>query len=139
MTRWKAAVGTASDPSTSVIRVERSSSMNSVSIRRSSVRSTLQARMTRTASGSSVSASRRCSSVASSWRWRLASDKAEWIACSRVVEKDGTALLLSVDWRSGSTDAAHLTGVGDENAYTLVNASDGLSISSIIQRRCRSR
>ncbi|MHA7287432.1 YibE/F family protein [Arthrobacter sp. MDT3-44] len=31
-----------------------------------------------------------------------------------------------------ATDAAHLTGVGDENAYTLVNASDGLSISSII-------
>ena len=30
------------------------------------------------------------------------------------------------------TDAAHLTGVGDENAYTLVNASDELSISSII-------
>ncbi|MHA7281022.1 YibE/F family protein [Arthrobacter sp. MDT2-2] len=31
-----------------------------------------------------------------------------------------------------ATDAAHLTGVGDENAYTLVNASDNLSISSII-------
>ncbi len=31
-----------------------------------------------------------------------------------------------------ATDAAHLTGVGDENAYTLVNASDELSISSII-------
>ncbi|BBE22260.1 hypothetical protein MN0502_11430 [Arthrobacter sp. MN05-02] len=31
-----------------------------------------------------------------------------------------------------STDTAHLTGVGDENAYTLVNASDDLSISSII-------
>ena len=38
-----------------------------------------------------------------------------------------TALLAA--W---ATDAAHLTGVGDENAYTLVNASDGLSISSII-------
>ena len=104
MTRWKAAVGTASDPSTSVISVERSSSMKSVSIRRSSFRSTLQARMTRTASGSSVKASSRCSSVASSWRWRFASDKAEWIACSRVVEKDGTALLLSVDWRSGARE-----------------------------------
>ncbi|WP_247828593.1 YibE/F family protein [Arthrobacter antioxidans] len=31
-----------------------------------------------------------------------------------------------------ATDAAHLTGVGDENAYTLANASDELSISSII-------
>ncbi|MDN4612676.1 YibE/F family protein [Arthrobacter sp. IIF3SC--B10] len=31
-----------------------------------------------------------------------------------------------------ATDAAHLTGVGDENAYTLVNASDGLSIFSVI-------
>ncbi len=38
-----------------------------------------------------------------------------------------TALLAA--W---ATDAAHLTGVGDENAYTLVNASDELSISSII-------
>ncbi|WP_422108785.1 YibE/F family protein [Arthrobacter bussei] len=38
-----------------------------------------------------------------------------------------TALLAA--W---ATDAAHLTGVGDENAYTLVNASDNLSISSII-------
>ncbi len=31
-----------------------------------------------------------------------------------------------------ATDTAHLTGVGDENAYTLANASDDLSISSII-------
>nr|WP_325169847.1 YibE/F family protein [Arthrobacter sedimenti] len=31
-----------------------------------------------------------------------------------------------------ATDSAHLTGVGDEDAYTLVNASDDLSISSII-------
>jgi uncharacterized membrane protein len=31
-----------------------------------------------------------------------------------------------------STDAAALTGVGDENAYTLINASDELSISAII-------
>ncbi|MEC5200262.1 putative membrane protein [Arthrobacter sp. PL16] len=31
-----------------------------------------------------------------------------------------------------ATDTAHLTGVGDENAYALVNASDELSISSII-------
>jgi uncharacterized membrane protein len=38
-----------------------------------------------------------------------------------------TALLAA--W---ATDAAHLTGVGDENAYTLVNGSDELSISSII-------
>jgi uncharacterized membrane protein len=38
-----------------------------------------------------------------------------------------TALLAA--W---STGAAHLTGVGDENAYALVNASDQLSISSII-------
>ncbi|MHA7282309.1 YibE/F family protein [Arthrobacter sp. TMS2-4] len=38
-----------------------------------------------------------------------------------------TALLAA--W---ATDAAHLTGVGDENAYTLVNASDELSISAII-------
>ncbi|MFC3298724.1 YibE/F-like protein [Arthrobacter agilis] len=38
-----------------------------------------------------------------------------------------TALLAA--W---ATDAAHLTGVGNENAYALVNASDQLSISSII-------
>ncbi|MUK02959.1 YibE/F family protein [Vibrio cholerae] len=31
-----------------------------------------------------------------------------------------------------ATDTAHLTGVGNHNAYALVNASDDLSISSII-------
>ncbi|MHA7263264.1 YibE/F family protein [Arthrobacter sp. TMN-37] len=38
-----------------------------------------------------------------------------------------TALLAA--WATGT---AHLTGVGDDNAYALVNASDELSISSII-------
>ena len=31
-----------------------------------------------------------------------------------------------------ATDAAHLVGVDDENAYTLINASDNISVSGII-------
>ena len=61
ITRWKAAVGTASDPSTSVSSVERSSSMKATKVPRNSSISTLHARMTFCASGSSRSASSRCS------------------------------------------------------------------------------
>jgi len=53
--------------------------------------------MTRCASGSATSASNKCSSVANSCLRSLANASAWWIAFSRVVENDGTALLLSSD------------------------------------------
>ncbi|WP_394250339.1 YibE/F family protein [Arthrobacter pityocampae] len=41
-------------------------------------------------------------------------------------------LAVTAGLAAWSTDAAHLTGVGDDSAYALVNAADELSISSII-------
>src|SRR6056297_2408222 len=107
ITRWNAAVGTASDPSISVTRLARSLSMNSTSVVRSSSVSTLHAFRTRDASGSSTRASRRCSSVANSCRRALASARAAWIACSSVFENEGTVVLLLI-----------LDGAGCNNPWT---------------------
>ncbi|MBP3044044.1 YibE/F family protein [Arthrobacter jiangjiafuii] len=41
-------------------------------------------------------------------------------------------LLITAGLAAWATDAAHLVGVDDENAYTLINASDSLSVSGII-------
>src|SRR5215207_77817 len=89
ITRWKPAVGFESwRPSAT--RFSSSVSTYSTRLRRSTSRSTLQARMTAAASWSSMSASRRCSSVAYSWRRWFAAARARWRDCSRLREKDGT-------------------------------------------------
>src|SRR5690606_32253844 len=62
-------------------------------LRRAS-RSTLQARKTPAASRSSISARRRCSSVAYSCLRSLAYSSARWSAASRLCENDGKGNLL---------------------------------------------
>src|SRR5262245_45156149 len=93
MTRWKPAVGfeSSSEP---VARLASSVSIYSTRLRRSTSRSTLQARITAAASLSSISARRRCSSVAYSWCRSLAKASAWWRAFSRLRENDGTATSL---------------------------------------------
>src|SRR6185503_9908909 len=93
MTRWKPAVGfeSSSEP---VARLASSVSMYSTRLRRSTSRSTLQARMTAAASLSSISARSRCSSVAYSWWRSLAKARAWWRAFSRLRENDGTKTSL---------------------------------------------
>ena len=58
--------------------------MNSSKVLRKLSRSTMQACITRLASGSSMSDKSRCSSVANSCRRALAKAKAPWMDCSRV-------------------------------------------------------
>src|SRR5918911_5498220 len=90
ITRWKPAVGFESwRPSAT--RFASSVSTYSTRLRRSTSRSTLQARMTAAASWSSTRARRRCSRVAYSWRRSPARARARWRACSRLREKLGKA------------------------------------------------
>src|ERR1700722_7305424 len=91
-TRWKPAVGLASSR-LSTTRFSNSESTYCVRCLRKMSRSTLQARSTDAASLSSIRESRRCSSVAYSWRRSLAIASARWSVFSSAREKDGIARL----------------------------------------------
>ena len=89
ITLWKPVVGTDSVPSTWLIKLPSSFFINSVTFFLNASKSTLQAFITLAASGSSIKASSKCSSVVNSCLWSFAIPNEVCIQFSNDFEKDG--------------------------------------------------